>query len=249
MYDTSKIQPIVSKNKLVLLKTHRFLRRILRPLGLFVKVDINYHGSYVFHAENMDIRYDHQIGKNYAHAISRYVKQRDVVLDIGCSVGRIQKYLSPYVGEMHGVDISPKAIRMAKKYCRDQKNCKFFKNNGEDLSICEDNKYDFIFSVETFGHMDIEDAFIYIVESFRCLKPGGSSLFQFYSYKQSYDQFAYQSLIGDRTETRRRYADPYQLKIIFESVGYKIKFIQDGGFPIRPDCVWVHAIKPETCSI
>lgn len=244
VFSKDKIKPTTSKRKLFLIQTQRIISRVLAPIGLVVKVDINYHGSYIFGAENMAIRFDQEVGKKYTKVISRYVSSKSVVLDIGCSVGRVEKFLAPIVEEIYAVDISPKAIKLGKTYCKEHGNCHLYVNNGKDLGIFEDNKFDLIFSLETFGHIDIEDTFCYFIESFRCLKPGGKVLFQFYSFKQSLDQFAYQSILGDRVETRWRFATQSQLQLLLERVGFEIKYIQDGGFEERPDCIWILARKP-----
>ncbi|MBN2386418.1 MAG: class I SAM-dependent methyltransferase [Anaerolineales bacterium] len=243
VFDDQKVEP-VSGNKRRLVGFQTFIRRFLSPIGLDVKVDITYAGSYILNADDWNTRYDPETGKCDAEMIARLFPDLANVLDIGCAVGRVEKFLAPLVGEIHGVDKSPKAIRLGRKYNREHPNCFLHVNNGKDLSLFEENRFDLVFSLATFVHMPAEDAFVYFVESFRCLKPGGKVLFQFQSLKSRYDQFAYQACLNDRTDTRPRYYTPDQLKILLEGIGYKIERIQDGDFEINPVCLWVIAQKP-----
>lgn len=89
-----------------------------------------------------------------------FVNRNSVVLDVGCGIGRVERYLAPYCKEIFGVDISRRMIKIAKKNRR-HRNVHFIKNNGRDLSIFENNKFDFIFSILVLQHLEKEDAYIY----------------------------------------------------------------------------------------
>jgi 2-polyprenyl-3-methyl-5-hydroxy-6-metoxy-1,4-benzoquinol methylase len=71
--------------------------------------------------------------------------RNDVVLDAGCGSGRFIKLLSPFVKEMHGIDISEKALKIAKSYkiknaiIRKGNVLKIpYRNNSFDKVICID---------------------------------------------------------------------------------------------------------------
>lgn len=120
-----------------------------------------------------------ETGKKDAGIISRYISTNAVVLDLGCGVGRVIKYLAPHVKELHGVDVSEKMIHYAKDNCREHKNAYFQVNNGRDLSLYRDSMFDFVYSLLMLQHLKKEDAFKYINEVYRVLKNGGRGLFQF----------------------------------------------------------------------
>ena len=63
------------------------------------------------------------------------LKETDVVLDIGCGTGLISLALSPWVKEIHGLDISPKMIERAKKNCSEATNISFGVGKITDLEI------------------------------------------------------------------------------------------------------------------
>ena len=170
----------------------------------------------------MEFRFEQEIARRDIETLlSNHISMDSVILDIGCSVGRIEKLIAPLVKEVYGVDVSGKAIRLGRRYLREHSNCYLHVIKNGDLSVFEDERFDFIFSLGTFQHMPVEDCFVYLVESHRCLKPGGAILFEFESLRSQFDQFAYRALMGDRTVTRLRYYTPDQLRTLFERVGYQ----------------------------
>ncbi|MEM2144387.1 MAG: class I SAM-dependent methyltransferase [Candidatus Jordarchaeaceae archaeon] len=99
-------------------------------------------------------------GREEAEKLKIFVDKNSVVLDVGCGMGRIEKFLAKYCKEIHAVDVSGRMIKLAKKNLKDIKNVFFYKNNGKDLSIFRDNMFDFAFSILTLQHLEKEDAYI-----------------------------------------------------------------------------------------
>ncbi|TSC75931.1 MAG: type 11 methyltransferase [Parcubacteria group bacterium Gr01-1014_30] len=94
------------------------------------------------------------------------------VLDIGCGPGLLVKELAKRSKNLRviGVDVSPEAIKLAKKNCRSLKNVKFlrgdvtslpFPNGTFDLIVCKDSFHEF---------PNLRKA---LQEVMRVLKPGG----------------------------------------------------------------------------
>ena len=101
------------------------------------------------------------------------------VLDIGSGLGRILVPMSELFKEAIGVEISPKMIQLSKSHIK-RDNCKVLLNKGDDLSMFEDNYFDFCYSVLVFQHFPNKSiAQNYMKEISRVLKP--SSFFRMWN--------------------------------------------------------------------
>ncbi len=101
------------------------------------------------------------------------------MLDIGCGIGEMTRFFSDIFGQAYGVDFSGEMIKRANELNKDKPNLFFKANNGVDLSIYEDDLFDFCFSYAVFEHVPrLEIIASYIREIDRVLKPGGLFKFQ-----------------------------------------------------------------------
>jgi len=97
----------------------------------------------------------------------------EVVLELGCGVGRIGKLLAPHCQHWIGVDISENMLKVARVRLNDTDNVSFHALPRNDLSMIEDHSVDKAYSVAVFCHLDKEDLFNYLRELNRVVKPGG----------------------------------------------------------------------------
>ena len=101
------------------------------------------------------------------------------IVEIGCGAGRMTRALAMIFGEVHGVDISPEMIRLAREKLADLPNVRLYVNSGADLSVLPDPPFHFAFSFIVFQH--IPDKTIienYIAEAHRLLETGALFKFQ-----------------------------------------------------------------------
>jgi SAM-dependent methyltransferase len=97
-----------------------------------------------------------------------------VVCDIGCGVGRLEKFLSDKFMEVHGVDVSEEMVRKGKDRLRSYSNVFLQQSNGKDLSMFSNCVFDLVFSVGVFQHVPRNIVFNnYFKEVYRVLKPRG----------------------------------------------------------------------------
>ena len=99
-------------------------------------------------------------------------------LDFGCGVGRCTQALAKHYSSVIGVDISPSMIDLANKFASGSDRCSYVLNTVDDLSIFDDEEFDFVYSSRVLPHMPPSLAGLYIGEFFRVTKPGGLVLFQ-----------------------------------------------------------------------
>jgi ubiquinone/menaquinone biosynthesis C-methylase UbiE len=96
------------------------------------------------------------------------------MLDIGCGIGGMTRYFSEIFDEAHGVDISGEMVKKAVQLNKNNHDLYFKTINGFDLSLYEDNFFDFCFSFATFQYFPdktvIQNCFKEIA---RVLKPRG----------------------------------------------------------------------------
>jgi SAM-dependent methyltransferase len=75
------------------------------------------------------------------------------VLEIGCGAGRVTRALAQIFGEVYGVDISGEMVRQARAALADAPNVHIFQNNGKDLDVLGNTRFDFAFSSIVFQHI------------------------------------------------------------------------------------------------
>ncbi|MFH1616976.1 MAG: glycosyltransferase [Candidatus Margulisiibacteriota bacterium] len=100
------------------------------------------------------------------------------VLDIGCGMGRIMKALSPFVKEIHGVDISSSMINKARKYLAGIGNVALHLGAGDSLQDFKNAQFDLVVAFWLAGHLPKEILSRYLKEISRTLKPGKFLLLQ-----------------------------------------------------------------------
>jgi 2-polyprenyl-3-methyl-5-hydroxy-6-metoxy-1,4-benzoquinol methylase len=61
-------------------------------------------------------------GERTANELKKFIEPKSIVLDVGCGIGRIERFLAPHCKEIHGVDISQRMVKLAKKRLNDCKN-------------------------------------------------------------------------------------------------------------------------------
>jgi len=109
------------------------------------------------------------------------IAKDDHVLEVGVGVGRIAEHIVPLCARFAGTDISANMIELAKKRLEGLGKVDLYASDKSDLSMFPDNTFDKVFFQVVLIHLDREDAFHYMREARRVLKPGGLAWFQFYN--------------------------------------------------------------------
>ncbi len=83
---------------------------------------------------------------------------RRKALEIGCGPGRLMAPMTEFFGEVHGVDISPEMIELARTRPAHLPGARLHVVSGADLAPLEDNTFDYVYSYTVFQHIPSRDA-------------------------------------------------------------------------------------------
>jgi SAM-dependent methyltransferase len=109
------------------------------------------------------------------------------VLDFGCGPARVLQHLRQPVREqeLHGTDIDPEAIA----WCRDHIDYAAFEVNGALPPLpYPDGRFDFIYALSVFSHLNREMQQAWLSEMARLLRPG-APLYLTFSGRFIFDRF------------------------------------------------------------
>jgi SAM-dependent methyltransferase len=168
-------------------------------------------------------------------------------LEYGCGPGRNIRRFAKRFAQIDGVDISATNVEKAAIWCAEQNlpfSPFFYKNNGSDLILLDDDSYDVVFSVIAIQHINNWNVRESIYkEIFRVLKPGGWFTFQVGFGKGHPRSVDYYHVSNHYFESDFRVEDPENLVEDLTDVGFKnVSFvITDPCCDEHPKWIWVKA--------
>ncbi len=186
-------------------------------------------------------------GKSDAAIMARYLRGGDLVLNIGCGVGRVERYLAPQVRELWAVDVSGEMIRRASERLAGLPNVRLREvGNREFLSAFEAARFDLVFSFLVLQHLEKEDAFLYLRDAFRVLKPGGTLVTQFPNFlSPAYTRaFVEGAEVAPRSPGRVRAYTESEVRHLLATLGFEMVDLWFGGHGDETAEVYVAARKP-----
>jgi ubiquinone/menaquinone biosynthesis C-methylase UbiE len=174
-------------------------------------------------------------GMKDVEILRKFVSPDSVVLDLGCGIGRVDKYLSPYCKRLCGVDVSDRMLALAKKRLTGIPNVELYRNNGRDLSQFRDETFDLIVALLLFHHLDRQDAKIYLGEIIRVLKQDGKGYLQFPNRLSPH--FSSEKMEKRRYDiARTRWYTESQVVTLLQEVGFRIMSTTFEGSEITEIC-------------
>jgi SAM-dependent methyltransferase len=185
-------------------------------------------------------------GRSDAELVARYLRGNDAVLNIGCGAGRVEKYLAPLVSELWAVDVSGEMVRLARERLAGLANVHVHEVGNRDfLCAFEAERFDLVFSLLVLQHLEREDAFLYLRDAHRVLKPEGRLLTQFPNYLSPEYTRAFVAGADSplRSPGRVRAYTEAEVRHTLATAGFDITELWLGGRQGRPDEFYVAAVK------
>ena len=107
------------------------------------------------------------------------IKSSDVVLDVGCGVGRLTRVLAERAAHVHAIDVSAEMLQQARELNAHLTNVTWHHGDGTTLTPIADASVDAVVSHVVFQHIpDPQVTLGYVREMGRVLAPGGWAAFQ-----------------------------------------------------------------------
>lgn len=121
-------------------------------------------------ADFCGVPYDQWKKKLVASFVTTHIKNDSVILEIGSGHGRWSEILAPLVKKLILADLSPSCIRYCQKKLENYKNIEYNVNDGSSLTSIGDNSVDFVWSFDTFVHIEESELKSYAKELYRVMK-------------------------------------------------------------------------------
>ena len=111
-------------------------------------------------------------GRLDAERLAPLIRPKYVVLDLGCGIGRVARYVSPLCTTVWAVDASESMLGYARERLGDLPNVRFARCAGTRIPDLADDSVDLAYSLITLQHLEREDAFALLRDVRRVLRTG-----------------------------------------------------------------------------
>ncbi len=151
------------------------------------------------------------------------------VLEVGCGLGLYARTVGPKCKRYVGVDISPNMIEHSRGFVKDAGgNLEFHVLERSDLKLFPDASFDAVFFEAVLMHLAREDAFNYLCEAHRVLRPEGRlyATFQNFLQPEGFRHFLRMTAEADRSGShsvgRVRFHTAPELRKMAWGAGFRI---------------------------
>jgi len=177
-------------------------------------------------------------GRYDAERLSPFIKPADTVLDLGCGIGRVTRYVAPLCREIWAVDVSETMLRFARERLAELPNVRFLVGRGISLPELETGSIDFVYSLLTLQHVEREHAFKLLRELRRLLRRGGRAYLTFPNllsdeYLRAFLHYVDVDEVGN--PARARFYTPEEVSRLLPAAGFAVRDL-DAGTEIVVTC-------------
>lgn len=159
-----------------------------------------------------------------------YYDRDSVVLDLGCGIGRVARYVAPECRQLYAVDVSARMLELASERMRSFDNVTYVL--GQDVAFPQvpSGSVDLAYSLLVLQHVEREDAFLLLEELRRVVKPTGAVVLTFPNllsdvYLESFLTYAHS---GASTEpARARIYTPEEVGRLLPAAGFSAEIVAE----------------------
>jgi ubiquinone/menaquinone biosynthesis C-methylase UbiE len=166
------------------------------------------------------------------------IRCTDVVMDLGCGIGRVARYVARYCASLWAVDASEKMLSLARQRLEELQNVRFARSEGTRIPSVESESVDFVYSILTLQHLEREDAFLLLRDVHRVLRPGGAAFFTFPNLLSDVYLNAFLAYAGRgevENPARARFYTPEEVRRVLPAAGFEVVNLT-AGVEIEVDC-------------
>jgi ubiquinone/menaquinone biosynthesis C-methylase UbiE len=166
------------------------------------------------------------------------IRRTDVVMDLGCGIGRVARYVAQCCESLWAVDASETMLRLARERLHGLANVSFARSEGTEIPSIESGSVDFVYSILTLQHLEREDAFLLLRDTHRVLRIGGSAFFTFPNllsdvYLNAFLAYAEGGEVAN--PVRARFYTPEEVRRLLPAAGFDLVNLSV-GVEIEVDC-------------
>jgi ubiquinone/menaquinone biosynthesis C-methylase UbiE len=164
-------------------------------------------------------------GRYDGERLGRFIEPTDTVLDLGCGIGRVTRYVAPLCREIWAVDVSETMLRFARERLAGLPNVRFLLGRGTALPEIDTASVDFAYSLLTLQHVEREHAFRLMRELRRVLSDDGRVYMTFPNllsdeYLRAFLHYVDVDEVGN--PARARFYTPQEVERILPAAGFTI---------------------------
>jgi len=156
------------------------------------------------------------------------------VLDLGCGIGRVARYVAPHCSVLWAVDASQRMLDLAAERLQGLTNVRYALCRDVVFPDVPSQSVDVAYSLLVLQHLEREDAFLLLEELRRVVRPTGTVLLTYPNllseiYLQGFVDYAHTGAASN--PSRARLYTPQEVEAILPAAGFSAEI--EAGTEIR----------------
>ncbi len=169
-------------------------------------------------------------GKADAVRLSPYFDSGSTVLDFGCGIGRVARFVAPECERLFAVDISERMLEFASERMAEHHNVTYVRSHDVVIPEVPSASVDLVYSFLVLQHVEREDAFLLLEELRRVLRKDGTLFVTFPNLLADEYLDAFLNYVRHpetRLPGRARFYTPQEVTRMVEAAGFEAELQGD----------------------